>query len=104
MTLDFNRYTRILDQINPIKVNGTVSEIIGLMVEGHGPASSVGEMCNIFANGGACETRTRALDRVPRLLDVRRRRPDRREPRNARHRLEGHDHRPCARRDRVTRG
>jgi len=56
MTLDFNRYNRILDQINPIKVNGTVSEIIGLMVEGHGPASSVGEMCNIFANGGACET------------------------------------------------
>jgi flagellum-specific ATP synthase len=56
MTLDFNRYERILDQINPIKVNGTVSEIIGLMVEGHGPASSVGEMCNIFANGGACET------------------------------------------------
>ncbi|MCK7515778.1 MAG: hypothetical protein MZV70_75275 [Desulfobacterales bacterium] len=55
MTLDFNRYQRILDQINPIKVNGTVSEIIGLMVEGHGPASSVGEMCNIFANGGACE-------------------------------------------------
>ena len=56
MTLDFNRYQRILDQINPIKVNGTVSEIIGLMVEGHGPASSVGEMCNIFANGGGCET------------------------------------------------
>jgi len=56
MTLDFNRYNRILDQINPIKVNGTVSEIIGLMVEGHGPASSVGEMCNIFANGGSCET------------------------------------------------
>ena len=52
MTLDFNRYHRILDQINPIKVNGTVNEIIGLMVEGHGPASSVGEMCNIFANGG----------------------------------------------------
>ncbi len=55
MTLDFNRYQRILDQINPIKVNGKVSEIIGLMVEGHGPASSVGEMCNIFANGGTCE-------------------------------------------------
>src|SRR5512136_717777 len=53
MTSDFNRYHRILDQINPIKVNGTVNEIIGLMVEGHGPASSVGEMCNIFANSGA---------------------------------------------------
>ncbi|HTZ38869.1 MAG TPA: flagellum-specific ATP synthase FliI, partial [Syntrophales bacterium] len=52
MTLDFNRYHRILDQINPIKVNGTVNEIIGLMVEGHGPASSVGEMCNIFENSG----------------------------------------------------
>ncbi|HLZ19493.1 MAG TPA: flagellar protein export ATPase FliI, partial [Smithellaceae bacterium] len=33
--------------MNPIRVNGKVSEIIGLMVEGHGPAASIGEVCGI---------------------------------------------------------
>ena len=33
--------------MNPIRVNGKVSEIIGLMVQGHGPAASIGEVCGI---------------------------------------------------------
>jgi flagellum-specific ATP synthase len=42
------KYRHLLDQINPIRVHGKVSEIIGLVVEGHGPAASIGEMCDIF--------------------------------------------------------
>ena len=45
--IDLTRYESILRRMNPIRVNGKVSEIIGLMVEGHGPAASIGEVCGI---------------------------------------------------------
>lgn len=45
--VDLSRYETILKRMNPIRVNGKVSEIIGLMVEGHGPAASIGEVCGI---------------------------------------------------------
>ena len=45
--IDLTRYESILKRMNPIRVNGKVSEIIGLMVEGHGPAASIGEVCGI---------------------------------------------------------
>ena len=45
---DFAKYHRLLDQANPIRVHGKVSEIIGLVVEGHGPAASIGELCGIY--------------------------------------------------------
>lgn len=45
--IDLARYESILRRMNPIRVNGKVSEIIGLMVEGHGPAASIGEVCGI---------------------------------------------------------
>lgn len=45
--IDLSRYETILKRMNPIRVNGKVSEIIGLMVEGHGPAASIGEVCGI---------------------------------------------------------
>ena len=48
---DFPRYHRLLDQANPIRIYGKVSEIIGLVVEGHGPAASIGELCGIFPGG-----------------------------------------------------
>ena len=49
--IDFNRYYRLLDQANPIRIYGKVTEIIGLVVEGHGPAASIGELCGIFPGG-----------------------------------------------------
>jgi len=49
--IDFARYHRLVDQANPIRVHGKVTEIIGLVVEGHGPAASIGELCGIFPGG-----------------------------------------------------
>ena len=46
--VDLQKYYRLLDQSNPIRVHGKVSEIIGLVVEGHGPAASMGDICGIF--------------------------------------------------------
>jgi len=52
-TVDLARYENMLKRINPILVNGKVSEIVGLMVEGHGPAASIGDVCGIMPlNGG----------------------------------------------------
>ncbi len=51
MGVDLAKYHRIMEQINPIRVNGKVSEIVGLVVEGHGPAASIGEVCGIFPAG-----------------------------------------------------
>ncbi|HVO65602.1 MAG TPA: flagellar protein export ATPase FliI [Syntrophales bacterium] len=48
---DFDKCHRLIELTNPIKVCGKVSQVIGLVVEGQGPCSSVGEMCEIYANG-----------------------------------------------------
>ncbi|MBN1615145.1 MAG: flagellar protein export ATPase FliI [Deltaproteobacteria bacterium] len=45
------KYEKKLEGINPIRVNGKISEIVGLVVEGHGPAASIGEVCGIFPTG-----------------------------------------------------
>jgi flagellum-specific ATP synthase len=53
-TIDLSRYENLLKRINPIRVNGKVSEIVGLIVEGHGPAASIGDVCGIIpVNGDA---------------------------------------------------
>ncbi|HQM45102.1 MAG TPA: flagellar protein export ATPase FliI [Smithellaceae bacterium] len=46
--IDLSRYHHIVNRVNPVRINGKVSEIIGLMVEGHGPAASIGEVCGIM--------------------------------------------------------
>ncbi len=51
-TIDLSRYEKLLERINPIHVNGKVSDIVGLMVEGHGPASSIGDVCGIMPVNG----------------------------------------------------
>ncbi len=48
---DFDRCHRLIELVDPIKVCGKVSQVIGLVVEGQGPCTSIGEMCEIYANG-----------------------------------------------------
>ena len=50
MLIDLEKYHQVLAQINPIRVNGKVSEIIGLVVEGTGPSVSIGEICGIYSS------------------------------------------------------
>ena len=49
--IDFAKYHHKLRDFNPIQVHGKVSEIVGLVVEGHGPAVSLGELCAIHPAG-----------------------------------------------------
>jgi flagellum-specific ATP synthase len=50
--IDISRYEKLLKRMNPIRVNGKVSEIVGLMVEGNGPAASIGDVCGIVPVNG----------------------------------------------------
>ena len=51
--MDFAKYHRIIENINPLKVYGKVSEVTGLLVEGHDPGASVGEMCRIYPHNSS---------------------------------------------------
>jgi len=46
------RRTRAVDEINPVRVHGRVTRVIGLVMEGLGPGSSVGELCHVFPKDG----------------------------------------------------
>lgn len=40
-----------LADINPLQIHGKVSRVVGIVIEGHGPAASVGSLCNIYPYG-----------------------------------------------------
>lgn len=42
-----NRYSRIVTRANTMKLNGKVSQVIGVVVESRGPAAHLGEICEI---------------------------------------------------------
>jgi flagellum-specific ATP synthase len=50
--VSLSKYHNILDRVNPIRQNGTVNQIIGLIVESQGPAASIGDICYIHSNDG----------------------------------------------------
>ena len=46
--IDLTKYRARVEGINPIKMYGKVSQVVGLTIEGHGPATTIGEICDIF--------------------------------------------------------
>ncbi|MCD9023361.1 flagellar protein export ATPase FliI [Cohnella silvisoli] len=49
---DINRYTETLRLMDPVRVNGKVTQIIGLTVESEGPDASIGDVCSIHPMKG----------------------------------------------------
>ncbi|HEX9917069.1 MAG TPA: flagellar protein export ATPase FliI [candidate division Zixibacteria bacterium] len=47
MQVDYQKYSDILERTDPVKRDGKVCQVIGLVIESTGPAVSVGEMCYI---------------------------------------------------------
>ncbi|RKY37399.1 MAG: flagellar protein export ATPase FliI [Candidatus Omnitrophota bacterium] len=45
--IDLSKYINLLEDINPIRLCGKVSEVIGLVVESVGPSVSIGDFCYI---------------------------------------------------------
>lgn len=48
----FDKYTSILNRIDPIKYTGVVEKIQGLLIESRGPHAIVGEVCQIIVPKG----------------------------------------------------
>ncbi|MEK6537538.1 MAG: flagellar protein export ATPase FliI [Nitrospirota bacterium] len=51
--LNFSKYNAIIEDIDLIKVYGKVTQVVGLIIEGHGPGSAIGELCDIYPRGEA---------------------------------------------------
>jgi flagellum-specific ATP synthase len=49
--ISLKRQVHALKDIEPIQVRGKVTNIVGLVVEGHGPGSAMGGMCEIYSRG-----------------------------------------------------
>ncbi len=43
--------TQRLDQIEPVKMYGRVTEVVGLLIESRGPKSAIGDICHIYPPG-----------------------------------------------------
>lgn len=49
--IDFKKYHMTLDASCPIRANGKVTKIVGLVIEAQGPAAIVGSICDICLKG-----------------------------------------------------
>jgi len=47
--LDINKYLHQLQQMDPIRTNGKVTQVVGLTVESQGPEAKIGEVCHIYS-------------------------------------------------------
>ncbi|KIL35288.1 ATP synthase [Cohnella kolymensis] len=50
--LDIDRYKETLRHLDPVRVNGKVTQVIGLTVESEGPDASIGDVCTIHPMKG----------------------------------------------------
>lgn len=50
--LDFKPYLSLLKGVNPLSLEGRITKVVGLVIEGDGPAASVGEVCRIYPVDG----------------------------------------------------
>jgi flagellum-specific ATP synthase len=46
------RHIRTIEALNPIKVHGRITRVVGLVMEGLGPGASVGEFCHVMPRDG----------------------------------------------------
>ncbi|HLC25545.1 MAG TPA: flagellar protein export ATPase FliI [bacterium] len=49
--VDFQKFHHALKEIQSTQVNGKVIQVVGTVIEGLGPASSVGALCDIYPQG-----------------------------------------------------
>lgn len=47
MQFNFNKYLQLIDRFDPIKLNGRVTQLVGLIIESLGPNVCLGEICMI---------------------------------------------------------
>lgn len=52
MSFPFEHYAGVIDNSDPVRVNGRVTQVVGLLVEATGPQIPVGEVCHITTGLG----------------------------------------------------
>jgi flagellum-specific ATP synthase len=50
--LDLKKYLYALEQLDPVRINGKVTQVIGLTIESQGPETKLGEVCLIYPQSG----------------------------------------------------
>jgi flagellum-specific ATP synthase len=50
--IDLSRYTTILNRLEPVRLEGEIVELVGLIVESRGPAAAIGDFCEIRTRSG----------------------------------------------------
>lgn len=50
--VDMGRYLRAVESVNPIRLHGKVTQVVGLVIEGYCPDTSVGAICEIRPKDG----------------------------------------------------
>ncbi len=48
--IDISRYREFLDRFDPVKINGRVVQVIGLVIESLGPSAMIGEVCKVYTD------------------------------------------------------
>src|ERR1035441_2001765 len=52
--IDLSRYAEFVNRIEPLRLEGEVVELVGLIVESRGPAAAIGDFCEILTRSGRC--------------------------------------------------
>ncbi len=47
-SFDFSKYHSVLNASDPIRANGTVTKVVGLVAEARGISSKLGNVCDIY--------------------------------------------------------
>ncbi len=50
--VDINRFHRVVESMNPIRLHGKVTQVVGLVIEGYCPDTSVGAICEVRPRDG----------------------------------------------------
>jgi flagellum-specific ATP synthase len=50
--IDLSCYTRVINRIEPVRMEGEVVELVGLIIESRGPVAAIGDFCEIRTRSG----------------------------------------------------
>src|SRR5438270_13180054 len=50
--LDFSRFANVLSRMEPMRMEGEVVELVGLIVESRGPSAAIGDFCEVRTRSG----------------------------------------------------
>ena len=68
--LDLSRYAALLNRLQPVRLEGEIVELVGLIVESRGPAAGMGDFCEIRTRSGRA-IRTQVIGfRAGRVLSM----------------------------------